>query len=52
MIRLDKAREKATAAAAAAEERVKQLKAANSDAEYAQAMATVRGLTAELSTSV
>jgi DNA repair exonuclease SbcCD ATPase subunit len=45
-------REKALLATEAAEERAKKLKAANSDDQYAQAMRTVRGLTAELSTSV
>jgi hypothetical protein len=45
-------REKALLAAEAAEERAKKLKAANSDDQYAQAMRTVRGLTAELATAM
>ena len=44
--------EKAVQANAAAEERAKKLAAANTDAEYAQAMRTVRALTSELSTTV
>lgn len=45
-------REKAVLATEAAEERAKKLKAANTDDQYAQAMRTVRGLTAELSTTM